>query len=70
VNRGKRVLHSLAFDITERKEAELALKQKINELEQFNDLTVNRELRMIELKREVNLLLRQAGREEKYKIID
>jgi PAS domain S-box-containing protein len=70
VNRGKRVLHSLAFDITERKEAETVLKQKINELEQFNDLTVDRELKMIELKREVNMLLRQAGREEKYKIIE
>ena len=57
-------------DITETKNAEKALKQKIDELEQFNDLTVDRELRMIELKKEVNMLLRQAGSEEKYKIAE
>jgi PAS domain S-box-containing protein len=57
-------------DITETKNAEKALKQKIDELEQFNDLTVDRELRMIELKKEVNLMLRQAGKEEKYKIVE
>jgi PAS domain S-box-containing protein len=70
VNRGKRVLQSLALDITERKEAEMVLRQKIEELEQFNDLTVDRELKMIELKKEVNKLLRQAGNEEKYKIVE
>jgi PAS domain S-box-containing protein len=57
-------------DITETKNAEKALMQKIDELEQFNDLTVDRELKMIELKEEVNKLLRQAGNKEKYKIVE
>jgi PleD family two-component response regulator len=54
----------------EKESAEQALKQKVEELEQFNDLTVNRELRMVELKKEVNKLLREAGRDEKYKIVE
>ena len=45
-----------------------AFEQKITELELFNDLTVDRELKMIELKKEINGLLRAAGRPEKYKI--
>ena len=36
-------------DISVRKKADLALKQKMQELERFNALTVDRELRMIEL---------------------
>jgi PAS domain S-box-containing protein len=58
------------LDITNRKNAEEALKQKIDELERFNNLTVDRELRMIELKQEVNGLLRQIGLKEKYKIVE
>ncbi len=59
-----------ALDITTRKQAEEALKQKIDELERFNNLTVDRELRMIELKKEVNDLLKQIGTEEKYRIVE
>ena len=55
-------------DVTVRNQAEEALRQKITELELFNDLTVDRELKMIELKKEINGLLRAAGRPEKYKI--
>jgi PAS domain S-box-containing protein len=68
VNMGKRVLHSLAIDITDQKKYESELKLKIEELETFNELTVDRELRMIELKKEINNLLRQAGKKEKYLI--
>lgn len=57
------------FDITERKQAEEILRQKMKELERFNDLTVGRELTMIELKKEVNELLKKAGGKEKYKIV-
>jgi PAS domain S-box-containing protein len=56
-------------DITDRKEAEEALMQKMNELERFNDLTVGRELKMIELKKEINVLLTRSGEKEKYKIV-
>lgn len=53
-------------DITERKQAEEELKQKMKQLERFNKVVVDRELRMIELKREINDLLKKAGLEKKY----
>jgi len=39
------------------------------ELQRFNDLTINRELKMIELKKEINNLLNRLGENEKYKIV-
>lgn len=54
-------------DITERRQAAEALQQKIVELERFHDVTVDRELRMMELKREINALLKAAGQNEKFK---
>ena len=53
-------------DISERKAAEEAMQKKISQLEHFHQLTVGRELAMIELKKEVNELLRQLGKPEKY----
>ncbi|MFT3752651.1 MAG: PAS domain S-box protein [Paludibacter sp.] len=57
-------------DITERKLTEISLEEKMKELIRFHDLTVDRELAMIELKKEVNELLKQKGGQEKYKIIE
>jgi DNA-binding NtrC family response regulator len=54
----------------ERKRAEEDLKEKYAELERFHKVTVGRELRMIELKQEVNELLKAAGQSEKYKIVN
>ncbi|MCD4681619.1 MAG: PAS domain S-box protein [Bacteroidales bacterium] len=54
--------------ITERKEAEEELKKKMNELEIFNDATVGREFKMIELKKEINELLAKTGQKPKYEI--
>jgi len=48
-------------DITTRKASEEKAKRTLAELEDFNRLAVGRELRMIELKREVNELARKAG---------
>jgi len=45
------------------------LKEKCAELERFNKVTMGRELRMIELKQEVNALLQAAGQAEKYRIV-
>jgi PAS domain-containing protein len=53
-------------DITERKQAEEALQLKMDELERFQHLAVGRELRMIEMKKEINALLVQSGQPEKY----
>ena len=66
---GTSVCHVVLSDITERKMAEQAIQEKIDELERFHKLTVGRELTMIELKKEVNGLLKKMGQEEKYKIV-
>jgi len=49
------------WDIAERKRAEEELRQTLAELERFNRLAIGRELRMIELKREVNEMASKAG---------
>jgi len=59
----------IRLDITERKKAEIELKRKIDDLERFHNLTIGREITMIELKKEVNELLKKSGQEEKYRIV-
>ena len=53
-----------ALDISER----LKLEKETNELQQFNSYFIGRELRMIELKKEVNDLLQKEGLEKKYPV--
>lgn len=55
------------LDITARKQAEKKLKKKMDELGRFNKLAVGRELQMVELKKEVDALLRELDRQEKYR---
>ena len=55
-------------DITERERNEKELKQRMEELERFNRLVTGREERMIQLKAEINALLEELGREQKYKV--
>ncbi len=43
-------------DITDRKKADEKLKEKINELERYKNVTVGRELRIIELKKKIKQL--------------
>jgi len=54
------------IDLTKRILAEKALKKKSDEQENLNRYFVGRELKMIELKKEINELLIKSGREEKY----
>ncbi|QHI69604.1 PAS domain S-box protein [Tichowtungia aerotolerans] len=53
-------------DITERQNAKEALHQRLDELRRFNKAATGRELRMIELKREINSLCGELGRENAY----
>ena len=60
---------STARDVTDQRRAEETLKQKYAELELFHHATTDRELRMIELKREINALLQAANQPEKYRVV-
>ena len=53
-------------DITARKRAEVALQEKLAELERINKLMIGRENRMIELKREINELCGQLNLPKRY----
>ena len=53
----------------ERLLAEVEIRTKVRELEEFNRLSVGRELRMIELKKEINQLLDKSGSTNKYEIV-
>ena len=46
------------------------LKQKYAEIDRFNQVAIGRELRMIELKREINALRHVAGQADPYRIVD
>jgi predicted nucleic acid-binding Zn-ribbon protein len=43
-----------------------SLKKKVTELEWFNRMMVDRELKMIELKKEVNVLSNRIGEGDRY----
>lgn len=53
-------------DVTEKRRALKELRASNAELEHFNKLMVGRELRMLELKKEVDELCRQAGQPPRY----
>jgi two-component system CheB/CheR fusion protein len=55
-------------DVTEQRQTQEQLRDHIKELERFNRLAVGRELRMVELKKEINALLARAGEPPRYKI--
>ncbi|MBU2511182.1 PAS domain S-box protein [bacterium] len=66
---GEKHLLESFVDLTGRKVVEEELKNKMVELERFNQLTIDREERMIELKEEINQLCVQMGNSPKYKIV-
>jgi PAS domain S-box-containing protein len=57
-------------DITERKEVELAKHKQVEDLLHFGKLAVNRENKMIQLKKEINDLLEELGKQPKYEIFE
>lgn len=59
-------LKGIFQDITELKQAELEQLKQMQELKRWHTATMGREGRVLELKKEVNELLRQAGLPERY----
>jgi two-component system CheB/CheR fusion protein len=75
IDADRKPLYYYAFvtDITERKRAEEEIRRRVEELRasneeltRFNNVSVGREIRMIELKKEVNELCGQAGQPSRY----
>jgi len=60
----------ICSDITERKRANEELRDNMDKLEKFNSLAVGRELRMIDLKQEINDLLKALGKDPEYEIVE
>jgi PAS domain S-box-containing protein len=56
----------IIIDITERKQMEAKIKGQMKTLELENECMVGRELRMIELKNEINVLLEADGKPKKF----
>jgi len=55
-----------SLDITKRKENELTIRKKIEELQWYYDIAISRELKMVDLKKEINELLIKMGKNAKY----
>jgi hypothetical protein len=55
-------------DLSGPKKAERELKDRLEELDRFRRMAIGREQKMIELKKEINELLKGIGHAEKYKI--
>ncbi|QTN28692.1 PAS domain S-box protein [Rhodoferax sp. AJA081-3] len=63
-------MYGVTVDVTATKLAEAELQERMDELERFQALTIDREERMIALKVEINTLLQGAGLPAKYKIVE
>jgi PAS domain S-box-containing protein len=68
--RGERQSSMTVHDLTERREAEARLAEQMDELRRWHDATLGREARILELKREVNVLLGELGRPVRYGSVD
>jgi PAS domain S-box-containing protein len=62
---GNGIIQGFVRDITERKQAEEEIKKRIRELEDFYDMAIGRELRMIELKEEIENLKEELAKYKK-----
>ena len=64
----KEVFSVIIYDVTERMQTEEKLLQNNKELQIFYNAAVGRELKVIELKKEINSMLEAEGKRPKYKI--
>ena len=59
---------TIFHDVTERRKSDDILKAKMAESEQLNRFMMGREMRVIELKREINEILKQFGQPPRYNV--
>ena len=60
----------MTTNIAERKQMEEELRRNVDELKRFSKVAYGREKKMIQLKQEINELMMQLGKAEKYKIVE
>jgi PAS domain-containing protein len=68
VSQGSNICLLTMIDITERKEMEIELRKSSDRFEGLNRYFMDREMRMIDLKHEINALLIKSGCEKEYLI--
>ncbi|RKY36201.1 MAG: hypothetical protein DRP78_04210, partial [Candidatus Omnitrophota bacterium] len=56
----------VAKDVTERRKAEAQIRKNVEDMEQFNRVMMDREGRVLGMKKEVNDLLLKSGQDKKY----
>ena len=56
------------MDITERKKSEIAIQKRMDDMMTYNKMAVGREQKMVELKKEINELLKEMGKENRYDV--
>lgn len=59
-------VHGAFQDISERKQKELEIRQQLEELKRWHNITLGRESRIMEIKREVNDLCKRLGEPPRY----
>lgn len=67
VNKLEQKNQELAQQVDERRRAQEELTSRIRELEIYNKVAVGRELKMIELEKEINSLLTELGRQPRFR---
>lgn len=66
VGNGEQLSSMTIRDISSRRASEQLMESQLQELRRWHDLTLEREARVMELKGEVNALLRDRGEDERY----
>lgn len=65
----RKIIQCNIRDITEKKKSDKKLREQMEELQRWHDVTLGREGRVLELKAEVNVLLIKAGLPARYPVL-
>jgi hypothetical protein len=65
---GRKLLGGIILDVTGHRKLDLELRQKVHQMTTLNEIMLTREQRVLEVKKEVNALLKELGRGPKYAV--